>query len=173
MKEIKIEVYSFDELSYEVQNKVLNDLRPKVRQRQVEANWSDVSETIDKLEKIAGVTVDLQSSSQGHYYRSYRGESAYYPHSDEVKDKDMWKMFMWDVFTMEQATWSDELAFDSLKDYVFDDRNSFESNFAQSLVEYCNKVERDYGDDPDDMEVAEFIEINDYQFLSDGRVYDL
>ncbi|MBO4550178.1 MAG: hypothetical protein J5733_05550 [Bacteroidaceae bacterium] len=166
-------MYSFDELSYEVQNKVLNDLRPKVIEQRIEDDWDNISKTIDKLEDIAGIKVDLESSSQGHYYRSYRGECAYYPYSEEVKDIDKWKMFMYDVYSMKLDVWSDDLVFDIFIGYTYDDKTSFASNFAQCLVYFCNKIERDYCDDPDDMEVGEFIERNGYQFLSDGRVCDI
>ena len=173
MKRIEICVYKFDELEPVAQEVALKDAREKYDQIRSESDWSDANATIAKIEELSGVHVDIQSSSQGHYYNRYVGEGSYYPYSDEVDHYDKWKIFMYDMLTMETSDWSDEMLVEVFREYEFDEKKSFPRNFADCLVKYCNNIESMMSEPIDDLDIVGFIEEQGFQYLADGRVFNI
>ena len=92
-----------------------------------ECDWDDVAETKRKFEDIFGVGVDLQSSSQGYYWRQY------YDHTDADGDNDLdiWNNKVKVCESNQTELWCDDCFIDTLKSYEFDKKYCYAHNVSR------------------------------------------
>lgn len=170
MRTIEVNLYQYSELSKESKQYAIEHLREQCYISNAEWTWQDAQETIDKVKEIAHVWCDIDESSQGWYVNSaHQTDTDFYDNTeDNVKFSEFRKDY---IEQFKEREWFDTQMLNIVRTYQFDQRRSYASNVAWMLVKFCRYVEDEclvyYHDDY----VERWIEEQDFEFTSGGRVY--
>lgn len=170
MREIEFKVYEYDELNDAAKKVAVEECKQECNNECEENAWDDVLQTKRKFEDIFGVGVDLQSSSQGYYWREY------FDHSDADGDNDLdiWDNKIKECMSNPTELWCDDSFIDTLDNFKFDKKYCYAHNVADLFVKFSENMNDEISKSIDgvtDNEVAAWIGINEVEFLENGKKY--
>lgn len=170
MREIEFNLYNYNELNDAAKKVAINRCKQECIDEYEENDWDDVLQTKHKFEDIFGVGVDLQSSSQGYYWREY------FDHTDADGDNDLdiWGSKVKECMSNPTELWCDDSFIETLKNYKFDKKYCYAHNVADLFVKFVENMNDEIskcGESITDDEIAMWIEINEVEFLENGEKY--
>lgn len=168
MRTITTNLYLFSELSKDVQNKVINNMRESCYQANSEIDWLDAEDAITQVEEIANVNVSIQQSSQGFYVDHFRDKNEEYELTDEQQFEQFRKNFL-DQY--KESMWCDYIMLKVVEEWQFEHRRSYAGNVAWMIVSFCEKIEHCCLSYFDDDCVKGWIDAQDFEFTEDGKLY--
>lgn len=165
-----INVYNFSELNETAKIVALSECRPDYETEMWKADYDDISITFAKYEKMFGVKVDVQESSQGVYWKNYIDKT----NADGDNDLKLWEENGELVKQTETDLWSDDIFVDTFLGFVFDNNESYGYNVANLFVRFVEKAYRETEggiSEITDNEIEEYIENNDFRFFENGKKF--
>lgn len=167
MRTIETNLYEFSELTDEAQQYAIKHLRHEAFESMSATDWEDANRAIKRVKCIASIECEIQQNSQGFYTRWVKDETAF-----DVKDSDNFFMFKDCIKTKFHADdWAEDMLQGIVLDTEYDNRYSYSHNVCNILIRFCEQVYNNTLDYYDDINVIEYIQMNDMEFTANGRPY--
>ena len=168
MRTITTNLYQYTELNAIAKNNAIRLLRQRCFEANDECTWEDANETMKVVEESGNVYVDICDNSQGFYVNNHYKKFE----ENELTDEELFERFR-DKYIRDykEMLWCDHIMLNIVKEYKFDDSRSYSGNIGCMMVEFCKIIYNCTLDYFDDDNVEEWILGQDFEFLSDGRLY--
>ena len=172
MKTVKLKLYTYDELSPRVQQKLIQEYMSEAYNYWTHNQWDDIRHTAERVEQIAGINCQIVESSQGFYSRLARELNPDYALTDEEQFKIFQKKIE-NELTYETCFDSDISTLIADKVWPKDDPYiSYASFVAQIICEFykdCNNELMEYFSEDS---TIDYFDQNEIYFTKDGRRYE-
>lgn len=167
MRTIETTLYEFEELTEQAKQEAIKHLRQEAFECMSEVDWNDADDTIKRAKELANITASIEQSSQGFYTRWVRYRNEY----DDTPNEQLFEQYKQSIHEMHTDTWSDEMLQDLVNDFQYDHRRGYAQNVCDTLLKLCEQVYHNTLAYFDDINVVEYILMNDFEFHSNGKVY--
>lgn len=164
-----INIYKFDELTYDAKMAAISNLRGEFEVWYKENELRDVFQTKEMFEKIFDVNVLIKKEEESNSYDWFDYKD--YTNSDGDNDFDIFDEKRTKCLNCQKDTWSDYIFIDVLKRYNWDSYKFYAYNVSELFLAFINNAIdtideclKNFGSS----DVANYIRNNDFEFYGNG-----
>lgn len=164
-----INIYKFDELTYDSKMAAISNLRSEFETWYRENELRDVFQTKKKFESIFNINVLVEKEEESNSYDWFGYEN--YTHSNGENDFDIFDEKRTKSLNCQKDTWSDYIFAATLKIYNWDLSASYGYNVSELFSTFINNAidsTDKYLKKFDSSDVANYIRNNDFEFYGNG-----